>query len=498
MQTASNVSTRVLLPNTTTEIENSRHRQEPSSMRLSQHGIHVDEQKKDVSKEVLNRSGPTAEQTIERNVPSGYQSHNDREQNDSISNPHVSELKKKNQDLQTELDKANEVRIQSEREKQSLAESECTIERKQRENQDLLERQAESECTIERKQRENQDLLERQAESECTIERKQRENQDLLERQEELTSRLADHEREIWRLRERLQRVETQYATLAERRQPIEAVEITPWNVPRGDIPVDLSQEMGRGGWGVVLRTTYRENDVAVKVPHQNILNERLLERLKRETRIMIQVQHPNLVRIIAAVFDEDANRLRRPPLIITELLDINLRECYLQGRLQPHTRIRVLLDVAYGLHYLHDRPDPIIHRDVSAPNVLLKALPNGMWCAKISDFGSANLARLSVTPGEGALLYIAPEVTPQLDSAEYVPHTVKIDVYSYGILLLEVIIAEQPDPQLYQQRLDLVRQLSPTIHSLIIRCTRRSPAERITIATVINELQWATLPRFH
>ena len=452
MQTASNVSTRVLLPNTTTEIENSRHRQEPSSMRLSQHGIHVDEQKKDVSKEVLNRSGPTAEQTIERNVPSGYQSHNDREQNDSISNPHVSELKKKNQDLQTELDKANEVlRIQSEREKQSLAESEHTIDYLQnqlkRKNQILLERQAESEHTIDYLQ--NQ--LKRQAESECTIERKQRENQILLERQEELASRLADHEREIWRLRERLQRVETQYATLAERRQPLEAVEITPWNVPRGDIPVDLSQEIGRGGWGVVLRTTYRGNVVAVKIPHQNILNQRLLKRLKRETRIMIQVQHPNLVRIIAAVFDEDANRLRRPPLIITELLDINLRECYLQGRLQPHTRIRVLLDVAYGLHYLHDRQDPIIHRDVSAPNVLLKALPNGMWWAKLSDLGSANLARLSVTPGEGALLYIAPEVTPQLDSAEYVPHTVKIDVYSYGILLLEVIIAEQPDPQLYQ-----------------------------------------------
>ena len=63
----------------------------------------------------------------------------------------------------------------------------------------------------------------------------------------------------------------------------------------------------------------------------------------------MIQVQHPNLVRIIAAVFDEDANRLRRPPLIITELLDINLRQCYLQRRrrLQATNRIPIFLDVA-------------------------------------------------------------------------------------------------------------------------------------------------------
>ena len=87
MQTASNVSTRVLLPNTTTEIENSRHRQEPSSMRLAEHGIYVDEQKKDVSKEVLNRSIPTAEQTIndtKRNEPSHHHFNYDREQNDNI------------------------------------------------------------------------------------------------------------------------------------------------------------------------------------------------------------------------------------------------------------------------------------------------------------------------------------------------------------------------------------------------------------------------------
>ena len=71
--------------------------------------------------------------------------------------------------------------------------------------------------------------------------------------------------------------------------------------------------------------------------------------------------------------------------------------------------------------------------RDVSAPNVLLKALPNGMWRGKVSDFGFANLARFSVTAGEGAIIYTAPEAFPQRNpNTPRVPHTVKIDVYSF------------------------------------------------------------------
>ena len=48
----------------------------------------------------------------------------------------------------------------------------------------------------------------------------------------------------------------------------------------------------------------------------------------------------------------------------------------------------------------------------MSAPNVLLKALPSGMWRAKVSNFGSANLARLAQTMGEGAIIYAAPETS--------------------------------------------------------------------------------------
>ena len=404
---------------------------------------------------------------------------------------------RENQTLQERLDAAQRENVAlqerldgSQRENQTLQERLYGSQREnvtlqemldvaQRENQTLQER-------LDGSQRENRTLQER-------LDGSQRENQTLQERldgsQRENVTRLNDAQRENQTLQERLDDAQRELQI----RSP-ETVDITPWNVPRNNIRT--SEEIGRGGWGVVMRGTYKGDSVAVKLPHQDLLNERLLERLKRETRIMIQVQHPNLVRIIAAVFDEDANRLRRPPLIITELLDINLRQCYLRRRLQATNRIPVFLDVAYGLHYLHDRQDPIIHRDVSAPNVLLKALPNGMWRGKVSDFGSANLARLSVTAGEGAIIYTAPEAFPQRNpNTPRVPHTVKIDVYSFGILLLEVITAEQPDPDLYQERLQTVRRISRPMHALIVRCTNDAPDNRPRMTEVIDELNRIHLP---
>ena len=86
----------------------------------------------------------------------------------------------------------------------------------------------------------------------------------------------------------------------------------------------------------------------------------------------------------------------------------MNLRTAYENGHLQNTNKLLIFHDVAYALHYLHEHEEPIIHRDVSAPNVLLEALPGGTWRAKVCDFGSANLAQLSWTLGEGAIIYTA------------------------------------------------------------------------------------------
>ena len=99
--------------------------------------------------------------------------------------------------------------------------------------------------------------------------------------------------------------------------------------------------------------------------------------------------------------------------------------------------KLSILRDVASALNYLHCHHDEIIHRDGSSSNVLLEVKGHNQWRAKLSDFGSANLSQLSETIGPGAMLYTAPEV-PKVQ-------TTKMDVYSYGILLCELLTNQFP-----------------------------------------------------
>ena len=96
----------------------------------------------------------------------------------------------------------------------------------------------------------------------------------------------------------------------------------------------------------------------------------------------------------------------------------------------------------------------------------------------------------------DGALIYTAPEAFPQMDpTAVRIPHTTKIDVYSFGILMCEVITAEQPDPDHHPQRMEQVKLVSCPVHDLIVRCTNQSASERPTMATVIDVLNRMSLP---
>ena len=139
---------------------------------------------------------------------------------------------------------------------------------------------------------------------------------------------------------------------------------------------VTIEEHIGWGAWGVVAKGKVGHQSVAVKWPHPDLLKQfpNIVNRLRREVAIMAQVRHPNLVCFIAAVFDEAAEQLQESPMIITELLDTNLRSAYQEGRVQRTDYLTILRDVAYGLHYLHGLQQPIIHRDVSSPNVLLQA----------------------------------------------------------------------------------------------------------------------------
>ena len=145
---------------------------------------------------------------------------------------------------------------------------------------------------------------------------------------------------------------------------------------------------------------------------------------------------------------------------------------------------------MAYGLHYLHEHQEPIIHRDVSAPNVLLEALPGGMWRAKLSDFGSANVLKRSSTLGVGAIVCTAPEMFPRDDPSAPVPRpTVKCDVFSYGIVLVEVITKTMPSLENRHQLFQEVERKWRMMHDLVTQCTQCRPEDRPTMSVILNRL---------
>ena len=262
----------------------------------------------------------------------------------------------------------------------------------------------------------------------------------------------------------------------------------TIWIVPRHQVTV-LDTPLGGGAWGYVREGSFKGQQVAVKCIYESIITKDTIKRVYREIFTMAQVHHPNLVQFIAAVLDDQGG-----PMIITELLDTTLRKAYEDSLLKPGLDqcVDILCDVASALSYLHELEAPIIHRDVSSNNVLLKAMAKDKWTAKLSDFGSANWAKRASTMGEGAIVYTAPEAFPLHPSLHHTSppsQTTKIDVYSYGILLCEVVLRRFPDPAHLQKSQEELKAKHVHLHSVMVRCTHVDPAQRPSMADVLKYL---------
>jgi len=172
--------------------------------------------------------------------------------------------------------------------------------------------------------------------------------------------------------------------------------------------------------------------------------------------------QHENIIKFFGATLDNY-------PVILMELMDISLRVAYGQNRITDNQKPQILCNVAQALHYLHNLPvGPVIHRDVSSANVLLKAtdIPNGKWLVKLGDLGTATIQKHAATPGPGAIPYAAPEV------AKPYCHSPKMDVYSFGILVLEVLTVTHPYLKINDLKLRVKRQF-PCYYEVYKRAVR-------------------------
>ena len=247
------------------------------------------------------------------------------------------------------------------------------------------------------------------------------------------------------------------------------------WVVNREEIQL-TDQELGRGGWAVVRVAKFRGLRVAAKCLHNLIVSDYNRQLFVREMSIAARVRHPNLVQFIGAMMEGE-------PIILTELMATSLRAVLERRPFNPAQITSISLDVARALNYLHlMHPDPIIHRDISSANVLLEPGPNNSWRAKVSDYGSANFLQQLRTAGPGNPTYAAPEADiPSQQSP-------KMDVYSYGVLLLEMCSRRFPNPEECEALLQRVQQ--PAMVALIQQCMKQEPTRRATMSDIIGQLE--------
>ena len=213
-------------------------------------------------------------------------------------------------------------------------------------------------------------------------------------------------------------------------------ISCTHWVLRREEIEL-TGPELGVGGWATVTVAKFRGAQVAVKRIHNQIISRHNIQLFQREMNIAARLRHPNLIQFIGATMEGEMT-------IVMELMATSLRsQLEREEYFQPKLMKAISLDMALCLNYLHlIQPDPVVHRDISSANVLLEQLPLNKWRAKLTDYGSVNVVRQLRTENPGSPAYAAPEASnPRLQSP-------KMDIYSFGGLILELLTGPLPTPE--------------------------------------------------
>ncbi|KAH0998020.1 hypothetical protein GBA52_021884 [Prunus armeniaca] len=199
----------------------------------------------------------------------------------------------------------------------------------------------------------------------------------------------------------------------------------------------EFKEELGRGSSATVFKGVLASDTgrctVAVKRLDAKVREDDL--EFKAEVSAIGRTNHRNLVQLLGFC-NEGEHRI-----LVYEFMSNGSLASFLFGESMPnwYQRRQIALGIARGLLYLHEEcSSQIVHCDIKPQNILL----DDYFTARISDFGLAKLLRLdqtrSMTAIRGTRGYVAPEWFRSL------PITVKVDVYSYGILLLEIIFCRK------------------------------------------------------
>ncbi|XP_021327180.2 serine/threonine-protein kinase WNK1 isoform X6 [Danio rerio] len=250
--------------------------------------------------------------------------------------------------------------------------------------------------------------------------------------------------------------------------------------------------EIGRGSF----KTVYKglDTETTVEVAWCELQDRKLSrserQRFKEEAGMLKGLQHPNIVRFYDSW--ESPSKGRKCIVLVTELMTSGTLKTYLK-RFKV-MKIKVLRSwcrqILKGLHFLHTRAPPIIHRDLKCDNIFITG-PTGS--VKIGDLGLATLKRSSFAKSViGTPEFMAPEMYEE-------KYDESVDVYAFGMCMLEMATSEYPysecqnPAQIYRRVTSGVKPGSfdkvaiPEVKEIIEGCIRQNKDERYAIKDLLN-----------
>ena len=273
----------------------------------------------------------------------------------------------------------------------------------------------------------------------------------------------------------------------------------------------DTGREVGHGSYAVVKELEYHGLKCVGKkihgilfesaTPHEKAA---MLERFAGECELLSRLHHPCIVQFLG-VWYEQGSRL---PVLVMEYLHTTLSACLERyGVLPKEISYGILRDVALGLRYLHERSPPIIHRDVSANNVLLTSNMNckisDLGVAKILNLNPARMTQMTQTKAPGTPCYMPPEALTAKPK-----YTSKIDIYSYGVLIIHTLCGRwpfpedvfRPDPQNpdtmipiseVERRAEYLQEIGNDhpLMAVITQCLSNAPARRPEAPSLLDQI---------
>ncbi|XP_069759607.1 serine/threonine-protein kinase WNK1 isoform X13 [Narcine bancroftii] len=250
--------------------------------------------------------------------------------------------------------------------------------------------------------------------------------------------------------------------------------------------------EIGRGSF----KTVYKglDTETTVEVAWCELQDRKLTkserQRFKEEAEMLKGLQHPNIVRFYDSW--ESTLKGKKCIVLVTELMTSGTLKTYLK-RFKV-MKIKVLRSwcrqILKGLHFLHTRTPPIIHRDLKCDNIFITG-PTGS--VKVGDLGLATLKRASFAKSViGTPEFMAPEMYEE-------KYDESVDVYAFGMCMLEMATSEYPysecqnAAQIYRRVTSGVKPASfdkvliPEVKEIIEGCIRQNKDERYAIKDLLS-----------